>query len=170
MMQVVINAKRIKASSMWVTPDGDEKAPFDSYITLIEEYGKLKRAVELNVGDEAIDVIDRYAKSGCLSKAQEVVDKLPVCNALTWMALIGGYAEHSCDKEELKFMGSMKDNNVSVSSIILVCGLQGCGRIGALYSSQNLHIKLTKEDFYSGYLVGNALASGYAKRGFTIET
>ncbi|MCO5594200.1 hypothetical protein L7F22_048224 [Adiantum nelumboides] len=45
MMQEVINAKRIKASLMWVTPDGDEKAPLDSYITLIEEYGKLKRAV-----------------------------------------------------------------------------------------------------------------------------
>ncbi|MCO5560295.1 hypothetical protein L7F22_013907 [Adiantum nelumboides] len=113
MMQAVINAKRIKASSMWVTPDGDEKAPLDSYITLIEEYGKLKRAVELNVGDEAADVIDRYAKSGCLSKAQEVVDKLPVRSALTWTALIGGYAEHSCDKEELKLMGSMKDKNVS---------------------------------------------------------
>ncbi|MCO5561887.1 hypothetical protein L7F22_015512 [Adiantum nelumboides] len=145
---------------MWVTPDGDEKAPLDSYITLIEEYGKLKRAIELNVGDEAADVIDRYAKSGCLSKAQEVVDKLPVRSALTWMALIGGYVEHSCDKEELKLMGSMKDNNVSVSSIILVCGLQGCGSIGALESSQNLHIKLTKEGFDSGYLVGSALASG----------
>ncbi|MCO5571760.1 hypothetical protein L7F22_025508 [Adiantum nelumboides] len=44
MMQAVINAKRIKASSMWVKPDGDEKAPLDSYITLIEEYGKLKRS------------------------------------------------------------------------------------------------------------------------------
>ncbi|MCO5612844.1 hypothetical protein L7F22_067115 [Adiantum nelumboides] len=50
--------ERIKASSMWVTPDGDEKVLLDSYITLIEEYGKLKRAVELNVGDEAANVID----------------------------------------------------------------------------------------------------------------
>ncbi|MCO5567058.1 hypothetical protein L7F22_020743, partial [Adiantum nelumboides] len=58
MMQAFINAKRIKASLMWVTPDGDEKAPLDSYITFIEEYGKLKRAVELNVGDEVADVID----------------------------------------------------------------------------------------------------------------
>ncbi|MCO5564847.1 hypothetical protein L7F22_018515 [Adiantum nelumboides] len=154
---------------MWVTPDGDEKAPLDSYITLIEEYGKLKRAVELNVGDEAANVTDRYAKSSCLSKAQEVVDKLPVHSALTWTALIGGYAEHSCDKEELKLMGSMKDNNVFVSSIIPVCGLQGCGSIGALDNSQNLHIKLTKEGFDGGYLVGSALASGYAKCGFTVE-
>ncbi|MCO5600292.1 hypothetical protein L7F22_054402 [Adiantum nelumboides] len=168
MMQAVINAKRIKASSMWVTPDGDEKAPLDLYITLIEEYGKLKRVVEMNVGDEATDVIDRYAKSGCLSKAQEVVDKLQVHSALTWTALIGGYAEHSCDKEELKLMGSMKDNNVFVSSIILVCGLQGCRSIGALDSSQNLHIKLTKDDFDNGYLVGSALASGFAKCGFTV--
>ncbi|MCO5606137.1 hypothetical protein L7F22_060324 [Adiantum nelumboides] len=169
MMQAVINAKRIKASSMGVTPGGDEKAPLDSYITLIEEYGKLKRVVELNVGDEAVDVIDRYAKSGCLSKAQEVVDKLPVCSALTWTDLIGGYAEHLCDKEELKLIRSMKDNNVFVISIILVCGLQGCGSIGALDSSQNLHIKLTKEGLDSGYLVGSALASGYAKCGFTVE-
>ncbi|MCO5615110.1 hypothetical protein L7F22_069399 [Adiantum nelumboides] len=167
MMQAIINAKRIKASSMWVTPDGDEKAPLDSYITLIEEYGKLKRGVELNVGDEAVDVIGRYAKSGCLSKAQEVVDKLPVRSAVTWTALIGGYAEHSCDKEELKLMRSMKNNNISFSSIVFVCGLQGCGSIGALDSSQNLHIKLTKEGFDGGYFVGSALACGYAKCGFT---
>ncbi|MCO5600323.1 hypothetical protein L7F22_054433 [Adiantum nelumboides] len=74
MMQAVINAKRIKASSMWVTPDGDEKAPLDSYITLIEEYGKLKRAVELNVGDEAANVIDRYAKCGFTVEAHGVFD------------------------------------------------------------------------------------------------
>ncbi|MCO5561274.1 hypothetical protein L7F22_014895 [Adiantum nelumboides] len=167
MMQAVINAKKIKASSMWVTPDGDEKAPLDSYITLIEEYGKLKRAIELNVGDEAADVIDRYAKSGCLSKAQEVVDKLTVRSELTWTALIGGYAEHSCDKEELKLMGSMKDNNVSVSSIIRVCGLQGCGSIGALDSSQNLHIKLTKKGFETELLVAswNALLMGCSEYG-----
>ncbi|MCO5561942.1 hypothetical protein L7F22_015568 [Adiantum nelumboides] len=125
---------------MWVTPDGDEKAPLDSYITLIEEYGKLKRAVELNVGDEAADVINRYAKSGCLSKAQEVVDKLPMRSALTWTALIGGYVEHSDDKEELKLMGSMKDYNVSVNSIILVCGLQGCGSIVELWTAAKICI------------------------------
>ncbi|MCO5610535.1 hypothetical protein L7F22_064774 [Adiantum nelumboides] len=143
---------------------GDGKAPLDSYITLIEEYGKLKKAVELNVGDEIADVIDRYTKSGCLSKVQEVVDKLPVRSALTWTALTGGYVEQSCDKEELKLMGSMKDNNVLVSSIILVCGLQGCGSIGSLDSSQNLHIKLTKEGFDSGYLVESSLASGLSYR------
>ncbi|MCO5580071.1 hypothetical protein L7F22_033937 [Adiantum nelumboides] len=189
MMQAVINAKRIKASSMWVTPDEDEKVPVDLYITLIEEYGKLKRAVELNVGDEAANVIDRYAKSGCLSKAQEVVDKLPVRSALTWTALIGGYAEHSCDKEEeLKLMGSMKDSNVSeldrkaikcfkqmkweveVSIVVAVmfC-LKACSSVSDVDKGQEIHVELVEEGFDSGYLVGSALASGYAKCGFIVE-
>ncbi|MCO5581559.1 hypothetical protein L7F22_035447 [Adiantum nelumboides] len=188
MMQAIINAKRIKASSMWVTPDGDEKALLDSYITLIEEYGKLKRAVELNVGDEATDVIDRYAKSGCLSKAQEVVDKLLVHSALTWTALIGGYVEHSCDKEELKLMGSMKDSNVSgldrkaitcfkkmkweaeVSIVVAVmfC-LKACSSVSDVDKGQEIHVELVKEGFDSGYLAGSALASGYAKCGVTVE-
>ncbi|MCO5566893.1 hypothetical protein L7F22_020576 [Adiantum nelumboides] len=70
MMQAFISAKRIKASSMWVTLDGDEKAPLDSYITLIEEYGKLKRAIELNVGDEVADVIDSSVSD--VDKGQEI--------------------------------------------------------------------------------------------------
>ncbi|MCO5572120.1 hypothetical protein L7F22_025871 [Adiantum nelumboides] len=161
MMQAIINAKRIKASSIWVTPDGDEKAPLDSYITLIEEYGKLKRADELNVGDEAINVIDRYAKSGCLSKAQEVVDKLPVRSALTWTALIGGYAEHSCDKEELKFMGSMKDNNVfELDRKAIKCFKQ---------MKWEAEVSIAVAVMFCLKHAAVALASGYAKCGFTVE-
>eukprot|EP00250_Pteridium_aquilinum_P008158 c17724_g1_i1 orf=1-972(-) len=36
-------------------------------------------------------LVDTYAKCGCLGKAQEVFDALPVRNVVSWTALIAGY-------------------------------------------------------------------------------
>ncbi|MCO5547003.1 hypothetical protein L7F22_000443 [Adiantum nelumboides] len=39
-------------------------------------------------------LLDMYAKCGFIAKAQQVFDDLPICNVVSWTALIGGYVEH----------------------------------------------------------------------------
>ncbi|MCO5562059.1 hypothetical protein L7F22_015685 [Adiantum nelumboides] len=53
-------------------------------------------------------------------------------------------------------------------SIVMFC-LKACSSVSDVDKGQEIHMELVEEGFDSGYLVGSALASGYAKCGFTVE-
>lgn len=40
------------------------------------------------------NLVDMYAKCGCLQEAQKVFVELPFQNVISWNALFGGYVEH----------------------------------------------------------------------------
>ncbi|MCO5574766.1 hypothetical protein L7F22_028557 [Adiantum nelumboides] len=51
-------------------------------------------------------------------------------------------------------------------SIVVFC-LKACSSVSDVDNGQEIHMELVEEGFDSGYLMGSALASGYAKCGFT---
>ncbi|MCO5589032.1 hypothetical protein L7F22_042997 [Adiantum nelumboides] len=46
---------------------------------------------------------------------------------------------------------------------------EACSSVSDVDKGQEIHVELVEEGFDSGYLVGSALASGYAKCGFTVD-
>lgn len=65
-------------------------------------------------------LVDMYVKCGCLVKALEVFDKLPVRNVVSWTALIGGYAEHGRSEEALFYFKHMQYVGISLDSSLKV--------------------------------------------------
>ncbi|KAI5056866.1 hypothetical protein GOP47_0028684 [Adiantum capillus-veneris] len=58
-------------------------------------------------------LVDMYAKCGVLLKAQEVLDELPVRDAISWSALIAGYAQQGLGQEALGCFKRMRSEGLS---------------------------------------------------------
>eukprot|EP00250_Pteridium_aquilinum_P021297 c25084_g10_i1 orf=2-229(+) len=53
-------------------------------------------------------LVDMYAKNGLLAKAQEVFDRLPVRDLVSWNALIAGYAQQGQGHDALNCFECMQ--------------------------------------------------------------
>ena len=89
-------------------------------------------------------LVDMYAKCGALEKAQEVFDKLLVRDAVSWNALIAGYAEHDYSKEALRCFEEMQFEGVLPDSIAVACVLKACAHLGAFRKGQEIYNTVVK--------------------------
>ncbi|KAH7446487.1 hypothetical protein KP509_01G058800 [Ceratopteris richardii] len=110
-----------------------------------------------------------YAKSGVLSAAQKVFDRLYSRNVVSWTALISGYADHGFGREALKWLKQMQADGVAPNDVTFVCSLKACGQMGALKRGKELHVEIAIEGFETDVFVGNTLVDMYARCGFLAE-
>lgn len=114
-------------------------------------------------------LVDMYAKCGLLSKAQEVFDRLPLHDVVSWNSLIGGYVGHGQSEEALKCFEQMQLEGVSPDAVTYVSSLQACGKVGGVEKREEIlnaieKIKtegLLERDPY----VGSSLVHMYGKCG-----
>lgn len=114
-------------------------------------------------------LIDMYAKCGFLSEACEAFDKLPVRDAVSWNALIAGYAEHGPCKEVLSCFEKMQSDGVAQGSVAFLSALKACGDSGAIRKGQELHTDCILKAFDNDLSVGSTLVDMYAKFGLLSE-
>eukprot|EP00250_Pteridium_aquilinum_P021300 c25084_g10_i4 orf=2-256(+) len=74
-------------------------------------------------------LVDMYAKNGLLAKAQEVFDRLPVRDLVSWNALIAGYAQQGQGEHSLKCFEQMQRESLSPDAVTFICILKACGSI-----------------------------------------
>lgn len=110
-------------------------------------------------------LVDMYAKCGCLSKAQEVFDKLPERDVVLWTTLIGGYSEHGSGAEALACAKLMQLEGISLDAVTIVCCLRACSSLGAKEMGQEIHTDIAKKALETELLVGNSLVDMYARCG-----
>ncbi|KAH7438147.1 hypothetical protein KP509_04G002600 [Ceratopteris richardii] len=116
-----------------------------------------------NIGNALVDM---YAKLGLLSKAQEVFDKLPYHDVVSWTALIAGYAKDGQGKKALKCYDEMQLDGFSPDPATYVCILNACASIGAIEQGKEVHVQLGRNGLLEKDLnIGNALIDMYAKCG-----
>eukprot|EP00250_Pteridium_aquilinum_P018773 c24206_g14_i3 orf=126-1532(+) len=124
-----------------------------------------KKGLQEDVTDNAL--VGLYAKCGSNCDAQDVFDKLPVKELISWTSLIAGYAEHGYDEEALKCFGRMPAERVSPDAITYVCLLKACGRTGALDKGREIHAEVERTGLLQKDLViGNTVVDMYARCGF----
>ncbi|KAI5075904.1 hypothetical protein GOP47_0009980 [Adiantum capillus-veneris] len=115
-------------------------------------------------------LLHMYAKCGSLEKAQEVFNKLPVHDVVSWTTLITGYIECGHGKEALKCLENMQSAGMLPDALTFVCGLKACGNMGVPKKIQELHADIERRGLLSNNLfVGSALIDMYAKCGFLVE-
>ena len=72
-------------------------------------------------------LIVMYVKCSLLAKAQQVLEDLPVRNAISWSALIAGYAQHQEAHQALKCFERMQSEGFFPDAITFTCILKACG-------------------------------------------
>ncbi|KAI5078978.1 hypothetical protein GOP47_0006649 [Adiantum capillus-veneris] len=140
---------------------GDIKA-IDKGYRLHIEIVKKEMDEDIFVGSSLVDM---YADIGLLCEAQEVFNRLPTHNVVSWTALIGGYAKHGFDKESLEHFNWMQLEGVFANSATYACCLKSCGSLGATDKGFDIHVEIARKGLESDLLVGNALVDMYAKCG-----
>ena len=128
----------------------------------IEKQGWLEK--DIVIGNTLVNM---YAKCGQLDKALNIFDELQVRDVVSWNALIAGYAEHEYAEEALSCLEQMQIEGVFLSPATLVCGLNACGKIGALDKAGEIHTEIERQGLLERDLIlGNSLVSLYSKCGW----
>ncbi|XP_065870541.1 pentatricopeptide repeat-containing protein At2g33760 isoform X3 [Euphorbia lathyris] len=69
-----------------------------------------------------------YAKSGDLSNARKVFDKMPEQNVVAWNSMISGYEQNGCGKEAITLFERMREVSTGPDSTTLVSVLSACAQ------------------------------------------
>ncbi|KAI5081296.1 hypothetical protein GOP47_0004479 [Adiantum capillus-veneris] len=111
-------------------------------------------------------LVDMYAKCGALSKAQQVLNELPVQDVVSWNALITGYVHSGHDEQAIECLELMQSKGMSPNAVTLLCVLQACGSLGALDKAKQIHVGIVSKGLLKIHdLLGNALVDMYARCG-----
>ncbi|KAH7300289.1 hypothetical protein KP509_24G054500 [Ceratopteris richardii] len=111
-------------------------------------------------------IIDNYIKLDMVSKAWQVLNRLPVEDVMAWNALISSCVKHGLHKEALEYLKQMQSENVSPDSVTYVWGLKACGGLEDLSEGQELHVEIERRNMLvDNHFLGSALVDMYSKSG-----
>ncbi|KAI5061589.1 hypothetical protein GOP47_0024094 [Adiantum capillus-veneris] len=117
----------------------------------------------VNIGTTLVDM---YAKCGLPVRAQQVFDKLPERNIVSWTTLIGGYANNDRSEEALWYFECMQEAGIPTNFVTFNCCLTACRTIKALDKGQAIHSEIERQGLLETNLViANTLVDMYAKCG-----
>lgn len=111
------------------------------------------------------NLVDMYAKCGCLIEACEVFEELPNQDIVSWTTLIAAYADNGHDKEALLCLEAMQKLGMSPNVITIVCSLKACGNIGDIDRGRKLHTVIVTKQLERNPFAVNSLVCMYAKCG-----
>lgn len=110
--------------------------------------------------------LKELVKSGRLSNARQLFDKLPHRDEFTWTTVISGYVKASDSSEALSLFSKMwVDPTQRMDPILLSLALKACGVGFSGKRGESLHGYCVKTDFVSSVFVGSALLDMYMKLG-----
>ncbi|KAI5083632.1 hypothetical protein GOP47_0003375 [Adiantum capillus-veneris] len=109
-------------------------------------------------------LVDMYAKCGLLQKAQKVLEELRVWDAVSWSALIAGYAQQEQGQKALGCFQRMQSEGLSPDAITYACILKACGSMQDADMGIKIHADIVSQGLLQKNVVlGNALVDMYAK-------
>ncbi|KAI5081261.1 hypothetical protein GOP47_0004444 [Adiantum capillus-veneris] len=103
----------------------------------IEKQGLLQS--DIMVGNA---VVDMYAKCGALSKAQEVLEKLPSRDVVTWNALITGFAQEGQGEQAVCCFEHMEREGIFPDAVTFLCMLNVCSHLGLVEEGYSTFLKM----------------------------
>ena len=111
---------------------------------MIEKDGSL--VGNLFVGNTLINM---YIKCGSADKAQDVFDKLPFRNVVSWTTVIAGYVTCGHAEKALYCYENMQLEGVSPDAITFIFGFQACNGIESIDKGQEIRNQLVKKGGWS---------------------
>ncbi|KAJ6729058.1 hypothetical protein OIU85_020025 [Salix viminalis] len=109
-------------------------------------------------------LVDMYAKIGDLKLASHVFKQMPRKNAVSWGALISGFAQNGFAEYALDLLVEMQSFDFKPDTVALVSALLACSQVGHLKLGKSIHGYIVRRlDFE--LVLGTALIDMYAKCG-----
>ncbi|KAI5076871.1 hypothetical protein GOP47_0008936 [Adiantum capillus-veneris] len=151
-----------------------------TYVCMLKAFGSLRdfdKGQEIHarlIRDGLLEInvhvgtalVDMYGKCGCLSKAQEVFDKLPDRNVISWTALIIGYTQDNCGEEALRCFEQMQLEGFSPDEFTFACAIKACCSTGDVVKGKEIHAWVARECLLENNMViASALVDMYTKCG-----
>ncbi|XP_065870539.1 pentatricopeptide repeat-containing protein At2g33760 isoform X2 [Euphorbia lathyris] len=110
-----------------------------------------------------------YAKSGDLSNARKVFDKMPEQNVVAWNSMISGYEQNGCGKEAITLFERMREVSTGPDSTTLVSVLSACAQVGALGLGCWVHEYIIHCQFELNVVLGTSLINMYNRCGNVLK-
>ena len=111
-------------------------------------------------------LVGMYAKCGMLAEAQQMLERLPIRDVVSWSALIAGYSEQGHGNQALSCLDEMQKEGIMPNEITFVCVLKACHSIGAIEKGKQIHNEIASMGLLKkSVMLGNALVDLYAKCG-----
>ncbi|KAH7443887.1 hypothetical protein KP509_02G054200 [Ceratopteris richardii] len=127
----------------------------------ISKHGFLQKNVMLGNS-----LVNMYAKCGALTRAEKVLEELPIRNVITWSALIAGYAEHQKGEQAFECFQKMQREGLVPDAVTFISLLKVCGSSGFAGNGELIHEEISKHGLLgSDSALDNALIDMYVKCG-----
>ncbi|XP_050363800.1 putative pentatricopeptide repeat-containing protein At3g25060, mitochondrial [Argentina anserina] len=123
----------------------------------------IRRGVPMDVIVQT-SLVDMYAKCGHLELASCVFNKMSYKNAVSWGALISGFAQNGFAAQALETVVEMQSFGFEPDSASLVSSLLACSQVGLLKLGKSIHGYILKR-VEIGQVCGTAVIDMYSKCG-----
>ncbi|KAH7426167.1 hypothetical protein KP509_11G087600 [Ceratopteris richardii] len=110
-------------------------------------------------------LIDMYSASGSLDDARKIFDGISSCDAITWSAIVTGYAQHGRGEEALLLFEQMQAEGVESDLFTLVNALKACTCLVALDVGELIHGLAVENGFETDLCLCSMLIDFYSKCG-----
>ncbi|MCO5546608.1 hypothetical protein L7F22_000038 [Adiantum nelumboides] len=114
-------------------------------------------------------LVDMYAKSGSISSAFDVFDRLQARDVVLWTTIIAGLINHGLVDEGFSCVDSMQAEGVSPNAVTFSCALKGCGSKASVWRVHQVHIQMVKQGYEKEKCVDSTLVDVYAKCGCFVD-
>lgn len=115
------------------------------------------------------DLIDMYGKCGKTEVANQVFERMPEKNVVSWTVLISGYLYGGNPRKALKVFDRMCSSDVRPNEFTLSTVLKACCFVGVVENGVQIHGLCTKSGYESYPVVSNTLLHMYSRSGLIKE-
>jgi pentatricopeptide repeat protein len=116
----------------------------------------------------ACTLVSMYAKCGMMLSARRVIQSLPFQDAVSWSALISGYARSGQGDQAMECFSLMQAQGLSPNEFTFSCLLKACGATRASAKGREIHGQVACRGLLEtteSTILANALLDMYAKCG-----
>ncbi|KAH7426743.1 hypothetical protein KP509_10G015400 [Ceratopteris richardii] len=139
-----------------------------SYSTIVQTRFAHIQATELDLELDvyvASSLLDAYARQGAIDDAQELFDRLPAKDVVTWSALIAGYVQNGYDWKAFLLFQKMQYLGVKEDNFTYVSVLNACSNTAAAEEGELIHACLIEAHLKLDTFIGSALIGMYSCHG-----
>eukprot|EP01018_Ginkgo_biloba_P006877 Gb_03545 [translate_table: standard] len=111
----------------------------------------------------ANSLVDMYCKCRSIEVARQVFDRIYERNAVSWSAMIAGYAQNGHDDQALNLFHQMQLVGTKMNPVTITNVLPACAHLSALQRGKEIHGHILRTGLESDIFVGNGLIDMYAK-------
>ncbi|KAH7301425.1 hypothetical protein KP509_23G025800 [Ceratopteris richardii] len=129
----------------------------------------LKRGLlqtDLAIGNALIDM---YSKLGMLDNAQEVFEKMPSRDLISWNTMISGYVKHNYGQRALESYESMLHEGIFPDAITFVSILKASQNLRSIDNAFQVHREILQKGLELDILLSSTLLDTYAKCGWLAD-